>query len=192
VYGWKISDDGQELLLRLRRPNFRIPDFALGGLAVTILFAIGLLTAFPDMPYVWLWEAIVALGAITWALGSGFLERPENAGGPKSTVRSQYIPHGPSTDFAALINAITAQGEANRQEERREDNSRRFREWLTIALLVGTVYLLNSQVSEMKKVYPEIQGQAVATGNQLEIMKQEGRALVGPTGRLIPLTQGDL
>jgi hypothetical protein len=34
----------------------------------------------------------------------------------------------------------------------------------------------------MRKVYPEIQRQSISTSNQLDIMKQEGQAMVGPTG----------
>lgn len=153
--------------------RFRIPDFPLGGLAITILFAIGLLAAFPDMPYGWVWEAVVALGAITWAIGSGILDRREGASSPKSAVPGRHIAHELSTDFAALINAITAQGDANRQEERTEDDGRKLREWLTIGLLIGTVYLLNNQVTEMKRVYDPIKGQADAAVTQADAAKAQ-------------------
>jgi hypothetical protein len=154
--------------LRFRLPEFRIPDFPLGGLTVAILFAMGLLAAYPDMPYSWVWEAIVAFGAVAWALGAGILSRPRGSASPRETPGLHYVPHHrPSPDFAALIEAITAQGDSNRKEEQREDSGRKLREWLTIGLLLATVYLLNNQVTEMRKVYDPIRAQAESATEQL-------------------------
>jgi hypothetical protein len=169
--------------------RFRIPDFALGALTITILFGVGLLAAFPDMPYALVWIAIVSAGSIVWALGSGFLNRfwPNREGQPRPT--SQYPPHSPSANFAALINAIQYEGIANRKEEKREDNGKVLRDYLTILVLGITLIALwktywsiSDQVGEMQKVYPEIQRQSNSTSDQLDIMKQEGQAMVGPIG----------
>jgi hypothetical protein len=83
-------------------------------------------------------------------------------------------PEGLSADFSALIDAIAEEGQASRDEEKREDDLKQVREWLTIALLVSTVVLLGWQVSEMVKVYEPIQTQAEAA-----ITVQ--RAWIGPT-----------
>lgn len=97
-------------------------------------------------------------------------------------------PHSPSADFAALINAIARQGAANRSEEKREDNGKKLRDWITIALLIATTGGIYWQIHEMIKVYGPIKRQADAaasqiaiTSGQLGVMKQEGRAWIGPT-----------
>jgi hypothetical protein len=76
----------------------------------------------------------------------------------KSPVEEK--PEGLTADFSALINAIAKESKANRAEERREDDSKQAREWLTIALLVSTVVLLGWQVNEMVNVYGPISKQA--------------------------------
>jgi hypothetical protein len=99
--------------------------------------------------------------------------------------RGDDEPNSPSADFAALINAIATQGGANREEEKREDNGRKFREWLTIILLMATVYLLNTQVTEMRKVYDPITRQAETSDLQAKTARDEyianQRAWIGPT-----------
>ena len=100
-------------------------------------------------------------------------------------------PEGLSSDFAALIDAITQQAQASRAEEKREDDLKQTREWLTIALLVSTVVLLGWQLSEMVKVYGPIRDQAVAAkvsadaalkqaaSSELSLVQSQ-RAWVGP------------
>jgi hypothetical protein len=67
-----------------------------------------------------------------------------------------------SPDVAALIEALKAEGRANRGEEDREDRGKRRREWITIGLLLATFLAICWQVSEMIKVYGPIHDQAVA------------------------------
>jgi hypothetical protein len=72
------------------------------------------------------------------------------------------IPHCPSADFVALIDAIAAEGRANRTEEKDEDRGARRREITTITLLAITVGLVGWQIYEMIKVYEPIKTQAEA------------------------------
>jgi hypothetical protein len=73
---------------------------------------------------------------------------------------------GPSADFAALIDAITAEGRAYRKEEQREDRGKKFREWITIVLIALTFGAVSLQVHEMIKVYEPIREQAKAATDQ--------------------------
>jgi hypothetical protein len=98
------------------------------------------------------------------------------AGKPNKEGSVEQKPEGLSADFSALINAITKQAEANRDEEKREDDLKQMREWLTIALLVSTVVLLGWQVSEMVKVYGPVRDQADAAKKTAD----NSRAWVGP------------
>lgn len=164
--------------MKFRLPIFQIPDFPRGALLVTTLFAIALLGAFPDAPYSWILGIVIAAGVIAWVLGSGWIlwPKPEAVSQPREPAAKQYWPNRPSADFAALINAITTQGQENRKEEKREDRSKKFREWLTIILLIGTVVLLRSQVTEMQKVYGPISDQAQAVKDN---MVADHRAWIG-------------
>lgn len=65
-----------------------------------------------------------------------------------------------SPDFSALIHAIQDQGRRSRDEGKREDNGRTFREGLTILLLCATLLAISWQVYEMIKVYGPISRQA--------------------------------
>jgi hypothetical protein len=58
--------------LRLRLPEFHIPDLPRGMLLATIFFAVAWLAAFPDVPYAWVWGLIMAAGIVTWVMGSGW------------------------------------------------------------------------------------------------------------------------
>jgi hypothetical protein len=129
------------------------------------------------MPYAWLWMVITAIGVIVWAFGAGLLDRtgPNCIGQPQIPPSSQNPPYSPSTDFAALIDAIHHEGVANRKEEKQEDNGKVFRDYLTIIILGITLYALwntylaiSDQVGEMHKVYPEVQRQAAAAKTQAE------------------------
>lgn len=69
---------------------------------------------------------------------------------------------GSSPDFKALIDAIRREGRAYRKEEQREDRGKKFREWVTIALIALTFAAVCYQVYEMIKVYEPIKEQAEA------------------------------
>jgi len=122
---------------------------------------------------------------------------PENArekdiaGKGEANTATDYEPNGPSADFAALINAIAAEGRAARDEDQREDSGKRFREWLTIILLTLTVVAVGWQVSEMIKAYGPIKDQADAAKVSAEAaikqsesseraLVQAQRAWIGP------------
>jgi hypothetical protein len=74
--------------------------------------------------------------------------------------------NGPSADFVALIETITAEGRAYRKEEQREDRGKKFREWVTIILIGMTFGAVCYQVYEMIKVYEPIKDQAKAATEQ--------------------------
>lgn len=125
---------------------------------------------------------------IVAAITSGGPDMNSNQGDP-SAGEQQDPPRDTSPDFVALINAITDEGRRNREEERREDRGKALRDKITIWILGATFIALAltccaiiQQVDEMRKVYPEIQKQAIATSNQLDVIKEEGQAMVGPIG----------
>jgi hypothetical protein len=66
---------------------------------------------------------------------------------------------GLSPDFKALIHTIRREGRAYRKEEQREDRAKRFREWITIALIALTFIAVCYQVHEIIKVYDPIRDQ---------------------------------
>jgi hypothetical protein len=86
----------------------------------------------------------------------------EIAGHAQEGHGSQDKDGGPSANFTALINTINAQGRANRAEEKREDDAKQFREYVTIILIACTLLALSWQVYEMIEVYTPIETQAVA------------------------------
>ena len=69
---------------------------------------------------------------------------------------------GMSAGIAALVDAISKDGDATRAEEKREDDEGKIREWFTIGLLALTLGAVGWQVSEMIKVYDPIRDQAQA------------------------------
>lgn len=128
------------------------------------------------------------------------VEQPpsENAGKEKALSHEEKRdganeePDGPSADFAALIHAIKTEGRAYRSEEKREDRGKKFREWVTIALIACTLAAVCWQVYEMIKVYGPIKSQADAAITQAAASKSAAdaaeqtliaaqRAWVGPT-----------
>jgi hypothetical protein len=199
--------------LKLTIPTFRIPDFPLGALFVTVLFAIGLLFAVPDLPSAWLWELIVAIAFVVWAIGAGFSSprhseladtvQQEPEGEEKAQDVKQEISDTSSAAIAALISTIKAEGLANRAEERKEDRGKQLREQFTIALLAVTLGAVILQVREMIKVYAPIRAQAEAASDQANAAKTQAaaaqtqantakdavtagsRAWVGPTNAVI-------
>jgi hypothetical protein len=93
-------------------------------------------------------------------------------------------PPGPSADMAALIETIRSEGIAYRNEEQREDTGKKWREWITIGLLICTFIAVSWQVYEMIKVYGPIAEQARAATRQAENSEKaliaSQRAWVGP------------
>jgi hypothetical protein len=85
---------------------------------------------------------------------------------------------GASADFAALIDVIRDEGKANRDEERREDRGKAFREKLTVFLLCLTVIAIGWQVYEMIHVYGPIRDQAVAAAAQAAASDKAANAAI--------------
>lgn len=77
--------------------------------------------------------------------------------------------YSPTRDFAALIDAISYEGSANRKEEKREDWWGSFREIITIVLIAATLCAFIKQIDEMRKVYIPIKEQAKAIRDQLTL-----------------------
>ena len=173
--------------MRLRLREFRIPDFPLGMLLATVLISISLLLAFPDLSTAWLWQLTVLIGTIAWALGAGWLAGPSSAEG-RETHRDETAPtqkgqqQGPvSRDFAAIIDAIGAEGKANRNEERREDRDKRSREIVTIGIVAITGAAVIAQVIEMRRVYDPINEQARAARESLIVIQRPYISVDEPT-----------
>jgi hypothetical protein len=100
----------------------------------------------------------------------------------KKSAPAQDDSIGTAADLSALINAIKAEGQANRDEERAEDDAGKLREWLTIALIAMTLIAIGWQVIEMIKVYDPISEQAKGINAQLKEMQTSSRAWVGSIG----------
>jgi hypothetical protein len=62
----------------------------------------------------------------------------KDAAAPEGPRREENKQDSPSADFAALINAIAAEGKANRAEEKREDRGKAIRDWLTLIFVIAT------------------------------------------------------
>lgn len=62
----------------------------------------------------------------------------KHSAGPEKGNADNNDQRGPSADFAALIDAIGREGQANRTEEKREDRGKRFREYLTLFFIIAT------------------------------------------------------
>lgn len=100
----------------------------------------------------------------------------KNRGGQKEGEPGEHDPNRPSTDFAALIDAIKKEGVAYRKEEQREDRGKKFREWTTIVLIAMTFVAVCWQVHEMIKVYGPIKLQADAAQKSAEAASQSAVA----------------
>jgi len=147
--------------LRLLRVilKFRIPDFPLGALFVTIMATIALLLVYPDVTGDWFWWALVAVAIVAWAVGAGALgqDLPIVEDQPESRIEDDHSPPDQrqikiSPAIAALIDAINRQGRANRAQEKKEDDAKSTREKVTIFVIVVTAGAILAQVSEMRKV----------------------------------------
>jgi hypothetical protein len=98
---------------------------------------------------------------------------------------------GPSTDFTALINAIRREAQANREQERREDRGKCFREYLTLIFVMATAagvfyqaWIFNGQLDEMRRTYGPIESQATAATQSAEaLMAAERPPLVAANHR---------
>jgi hypothetical protein len=133
--------------------------------------------------------AAIIVAAITSGSPSKKPNESDPPAGAYAAPRQQNIPNGPAADFAALINTILDEGGRNRAEQKSEDRGKRFRDYLTLGVLGPTLLALSvtccaiiQQVDEMRKVYPDIHSQSTTTSGQLDILKQEGQAMVGPIG----------
>src|ERR1035438_7228730 len=111
----------------------------------------------------------VSLAAIiylsNWISGRGSEQSNENvetrAGEPHP---GNYYQEGAERTVAALINAIHAEGRANRKEEKREDRGKKFIDGITLVVLICTLvalvltyFAIRKQVDEMKRVYDPIE-----------------------------------
>ena len=104
----------------------------------------------------------IVIHALTSERPPKYPAQQEPTTGDTARPRSNDIGGRPSTDFAALIDAIANEGSANRAEEKREDGGKQFRDWVTILLLIATTGGVYWQVAEMIKVYEPIKKQADA------------------------------
>jgi hypothetical protein len=82
---------------------------------------------------------------------------------------------GASSDFKALIEAIQAEGRANRAEESQEDQGKRFRDYFTLFFVIATTvgvfyqaYIFSGQLNEMKSS-GEQTGQLIENNAKLAI-----------------------
>jgi hypothetical protein len=140
--------------------------------------------------------ALVAAGVLIVALTHAGLVARQSIKNTKTRKPNEEgpikeKPEGLSTNFSALIDAIAQGGQSSRDEEKREDDLKQTREWLTIALLIATVVLLGWQIDEMRAVYGPIKDQAEAakasataalaqSRNSEKALIQTQRAWVGP------------
>jgi|ERR1700719_3583395 uncharacterized protein YecT (DUF1311 family) len=84
--------------------------------------------------------------------------------------------HGQPIRFSSLIETIRDEGRAYRKEEQREDQGKRFREWITIILITMTFAAVCYQVYEMIKVYEPIREQAEAAKSAANATKRAADA----------------
>lgn len=110
----------------------------------------------------------------------------ENKGHPGTNEREsgKRDEHGQSADITALIDAQSRQSEADREERRRQDRRKSFREWATIILLflaigatVIQAIIFHRQLDEMRKAYEPISQQASAASGQLTVMQGQLREM---------------
>jgi hypothetical protein len=110
--------------------------------------------------------------------------------------------YGPSSDIRTLIDAQSRQSEADREERRRQDRRKSFREWATIILLflafgatVIQAIIFHGQLDEMRKVYGPIKDSADAAKNSVDIshiaLISTQRAYVSANIDSIPVTEKD-
>ena len=109
---------------------------------------------------------------------------------------------GQSSDIRTLIDAQSRQSEADREERRRQDRRKSFREWATIILLflafgatVIQAIIFHGQLDEMRKVYGPIKDSADAAKNSVDISRialiSTQRAYVSANIESIPVTEKD-
>ena len=76
---------------------------------------------------------------------------------PVQRAKAESEQKASSADFVALISTIREEGQANRNEESREDRGKSFRDYLTLFFVIATTigvfyqaYIFSSQLTEMK------------------------------------------
>jgi hypothetical protein len=113
-----------------------------------------------------------------------------SAAPPKTKAKRIY----PQDTLTALIDTIKNEARRNRHQQHTEHHENIRRENITIGVLIVTFgalaltcWAIIQQVDEMRKAYKPIAGQATAINSQLEVMKEEGRAWVGPLGFAFPM-----
>jgi hypothetical protein len=106
-------------------------------------------------------------------------DHKEITGNGETDSGGQQVPDRPSADFAALIDAIRDEGDANRKEEQTEDRGRKYREVIVICLLCFNLVAICWQVWEMVKVYDPIktQTEAVVAFNRAWLKLEEFKVL---------------
>ena len=88
--------------------KFRIPDFPLGALLIVILFSVGLLFTYAEVPFAWEWQIVAAVSVLLWILGAGVLDfsKPDEIARLKEEKkRGDEEQAGQTPDFLALIEA---------------------------------------------------------------------------------------
>lgn len=78
----------------------------------------------------------------------------------------------PRTDLSILIDAIRAEGRESLAEERREDQGKQLREWITIGVITATLIAIVAQVREMRRAYDPIELQAKASVDAAKATKE--------------------
>lgn len=123
-------------------------------------------------------------------VASIWMTSEHKSGNQPAQITKQDTGYRPSSDFATLIDTIKNEGAAYRNEEKREDNGKFVRDWITIVILTITFLALaktyvaiSDQVAEMQKVYGPIKEQATAAAIQATAAKQQAdtaqQSLVG-------------
>ena len=88
----------------------------------------------------------------------------------------QHRKYRRAADLSALIDTLRAEGKAYRNEEQREDRGKKFRDWLTIVVLVITAIAIWWQVREMVRTYKPIEDQAAASQKAAEASAKAAEA----------------
>jgi hypothetical protein len=101
-------------------------------------------------------------------------------------MRRRFHRYRQDKGLTELIQAIKDEGIAYRKEEQREDRSKTWREWITIALITLTFFAVCYQVYEMIKVYDPIQQQAEASQQAAQATVQAADAAAWPDAQPVP------
>jgi hypothetical protein len=186
--------------------NFRFPlkkikqtsesAFALGGLAAICLCSISIELAFPDMEAGWAIWIIIGFSFIVYGIWAGIFDfiasDNEGDGSARDDVGEEDKQQGPLTvDTAALIYAISKQSKANREQEAKEESTKKTREALTIGIIFVTAVAIYAQVREMIKVYGPIRDQAKAIRESFIAIQRAYLSIDEPTITPVPDPSGN-